>query len=54
MKNTKKLTFNCSLCSSTNMELIMDFGKVALAGAFVKAKQFDEENKYPMRLCFCK
>ena len=32
----------------------MDFGKVALAGAFVKAKQFDEEKKYPMRLCFCK
>ena len=54
MKNTKKLTFNCSLCSSTNMELIMDFGKVALAGAFVKAKQFDEEKKYPMRFCFCK
>ena len=54
MKTNLKSTFNCSFCSSKNMELVMDFGKVALAGAFIKNKKFNEEKKYPMRVCFCK
>ena len=54
MKLNSNSTFSCSFCLSTNMELIMDFGKVALAGAFLKKKKFDNEKKYPMRLCFCK
>jgi len=36
------------------MELIMDFGRVALAGAFLKTKEFNNEKKYTMRVCFCK
>jgi|TARA_B110000037_G_C17099224_1_gene497318 SAM-dependent methyltransferase len=36
------------------MELIMDFGNVALAGGFLKTKEFKNEKKYPMRVCFCK
>jgi methylation protein EvaC len=31
----------------------MDFGKVALAGAFLKPPDFDRERKFPLRVCFC-
>jgi SAM-dependent methyltransferase len=31
----------------------MDFGNVALAGAFLKPKDFSTEKKYPLMLCFC-
>jgi len=36
------------------MTEIMDFGRVALAGAFLKPAQFDSERKYPLRLYFCR
>ena len=52
MKTNTISSFNCSFCSSSNMELIMDFGTVALAGAFLKTKKFNDEKKYKMRLCF--
>ena len=32
---------------------IMDFGKVALAGGFLRSNQFTEESYYPLRLFFC-
>jgi len=32
----------------------MDFGNVALAGAFLKPGDFDNEKKYPLELYFCK
>ena len=54
MKTNSGSIFRCSFCSSINMKLIMDFGKVALAGAFIKNKEFNNEKKYQMRLCFCK
>jgi SAM-dependent methyltransferase len=44
----------CSFCDSRDMGLIMDFGDVALAGAFLKPEQFATEKKYPMRLYFCR
>ncbi len=44
----------CSFCDSRNLGLIMDFGDVALAGAFVRPDQFAAEKKYPMRLHFCR
>jgi len=31
----------------------MDFGRVALAGGFLKREQFGDEQKYPLRLFFC-
>ncbi len=43
----------CSFCDSTAMSLIMDFGKVALAGGFLEPEQFASESFYPMRLYFC-
>ena len=54
MENNLKSTFNCSFCSSRNMELVMDFGEFALAGAFIKNNEFKNEKKYPMRVYFCK
>ncbi len=43
----------CSFCDSTHMSEVMDFGEVALAGAFLKPEQFDNERKFPQRLYFC-
>lgn len=43
----------CSFCDSGAMHEIMDFGRVALAGAFLKPEQFAAERTYPMRLHFC-
>ena len=44
----------CSFCDGTQMSEVMDFGKVALAGAFVKPDQFKDERKFPQRLYFCR
>tara|TARA_Y100000588_G_scaffold387883_1_gene486783 strand:- start:15463 stop:16671 length:1209 start_codon:yes stop_codon:yes gene_type:complete len=35
------------------MSLAMDFGRVALAGGFLTSQQFENEQKYPLRLFFC-
>lgn len=43
----------CAFCDSASLELIIDFGDVALAGAFLKKDQFTQEKKYPLRLEFC-
>jgi methylation protein EvaC len=42
----------CSFCGCALIE-IMDFGNVALAGAFLKPKDFENEKFYPLRLGFC-
>lgn len=43
----------CSFCDSTHLSEVMDFGRVALAGAFLKPRQFCVESKYQQRLYFC-
>jgi SAM-dependent methyltransferase len=43
----------CSFCDSKMMTQIIDFGKMALAGAFLKPEQFEQEATYPLRLFFC-
>lgn len=43
----------CAFCDSTRLGLVMDFGQVALAGAFLKPEKFASERFYPMRLHFC-
>lgn len=42
----------CASCGSQTSE-VMDFGRVALAGAFLKPEQFASEQKYPLTLRFC-
>jgi methylation protein EvaC len=44
---------SCSFCDSQLMTEIIDFGKMALAGSFLKEEQFGNEAFYPMRLYFC-
>lgn len=53
MSRVEKIRLSCSFCSSPNMKLVMDFGKVALAGAFLKPEDFSVEKKIPMRVFFC-
>lgn len=43
----------CSFCDSKRLGLVMDFGEVGLAGAFLKPEQFAAERTFPMRLHFC-
>ncbi|MGQ0545789.1 MAG: methyltransferase domain-containing protein [Betaproteobacteria bacterium] len=43
----------CAFCGSRALESIIDFGDVALAGAFVKPEQFAGERHYRLRACFC-
>lgn len=42
----------CSVCQGHVSE-VMNFGDVALAGAFLKPPEFDTERKYPLSLAFC-
>jgi methylation protein EvaC len=53
MINKQNTEFICAFCGKSNMSLIMDFGEVALAGGFLKPKDFTDEQKFPMRVCFC-
>ncbi len=45
---------SCAFCDSRRLGLVMDFGEVGLAGAFLKPEQFATERTFPMRLHFCK
>ncbi len=44
----------CRFCDSTNLEKILDFGDVPLAGGFLKEKDFAQEKYYPLDLTFCR
>jgi hypothetical protein len=44
---------HCAFCGSRDLESIIDFGDVALAGAFVKPHQFAREPRYRLRVFFC-
>jgi methylation protein EvaC len=44
---------SCSFCDSRRMDMVMDFGKVALAGGFLKLEQFDQEQRFPLRVYYC-
>lgn len=44
---------SCAFCGSGALEQIIDFGEVALAGAFVKPHQFASEARYRLRVFFC-
>lgn len=48
-----KEKYFCRFCNSADLTLIIDFGNVALAGAFLKPDQFAQEVKYPLQICFC-
>jgi methylation protein EvaC len=43
----------CAFCGGRALQPIIDFGDVALAGAFVKPPQFATEPRYRLRVVFC-
>lgn len=43
----------CSFCDGGHLTEIVNFGEVALAGAFLKPEAFGNEKKYLLRLRFC-
>ncbi len=53
MKNYTTRT-TCAFCSSASLQKIVDFGAVALAGAFIKPEEFHAEQRFPLRVHYCK
>jgi len=53
MINYKART-NCAFCEGTSLEEIIDFGEVALAGGFLKPEKFAAEQRFPLRVHFCR
>jgi methylation protein EvaC len=43
----------CRFCQSSKVNMIMDFGDVALAGGFLTKAQFANEQKFPLQVAFC-
>lgn len=50
---THSATFKCAFCGSSSLTEVLDLGKVALAGGFLKPDQFDQEPSFPLRVHFC-
>ena len=48
-----KQSIRCAFCESQSLEKIIDFGRVALAGGFLKPSQFANEPLFPLRVYFC-
>ena len=49
----KTLLKSCAFCDGNDVDLIMDFGEMALAGGFLKKEEFKNEKKFKMRMGFC-
>ena len=47
------LVKGCGFCSSKDLKTVIDFGKVGLAGGFLKPLDFPKEQTFPMHLAFC-
>ncbi|OGG51690.1 hypothetical protein A2704_05225 [Candidatus Kaiserbacteria bacterium RIFCSPHIGHO2_01_FULL_54_36b] len=43
----------CAFCGSSALTDVIDFGTVAVAGAFLKKEEFAKEKKYPLVIVFC-
>ncbi|MBU2510660.1 class I SAM-dependent methyltransferase [bacterium] len=45
----------CRVCKEEKLETVLEYGDVALADSFMNSEQdFKNEQKYPLRLCFCR
>ena len=44
----------CAFCGSSELTEVIDFGAVAVAGAFLKKEDFAEEKKYQLAIVFCR
>lgn len=52
--NSHQARTSCAFCSSAALEKIIDFGSVALAGGFLKPEKFASEQRFPLRVHFCR
>ena len=43
----------CAFCEGQSLQPVVDFGKVALAGGFLRKDQFAKEPLFPLRVFFC-
>ena len=51
----KRIKKKCLICGEQSLFEFINFGKVALAGSFLKKKKdFNKEKKYPLSVAFCK
>ena len=54
MKNTSyKVRKSCAICGNTQLETIMKYGVVPLAGNFPSKEEFNNDKKYNLKLFFC-
>jgi SAM-dependent methyltransferase len=53
MKNEYRKRTECAICGNTNLDTIINYGKVPLAGDFPSVEDFQNEKKYNMDLQFC-
>lgn len=44
----------CAFCGSAALTEVIDFGDVAIAGAFLKKAEIPKEKRYPLVIVFCK
>lgn len=44
----------CAFCGGVSLAEVIDFGEVALAGAFLKKNEIPQEKKYPLTVVFCR
>lgn len=45
--------YKCVFCSSEKLSEVVNFGDVAIAGAFLKKEEISSEKKYPLVIVFC-
>jgi len=53
MNQHKSRSHACAFCDGNLLSLVIDLGKVALAGGFLKQEQFASEHMFPLRVAFC-
>ena len=53
MKTEYKKRTCCAICGNTNLETIINYGEVPLAGDFPSKEELSIERKYNMDLQFC-
>ena len=49
-----KILTKCRFCLSSDLEIVVDLGKMPLAGAFLKKEQIKNELFFPLELQYCK
>ena len=54
MNNSSEQHYECAFCKGDNLDIVMDFGLMGLAGGFLSRDALDSEVKHKMHLGFCK